>query len=318
MPTDQTLLHPKGFLGEEENRWTFADGGYLNLGAKEVNEHGMTVLVLEGNIGAGKSTLARRLGEVGDEVVRTVMEPLPPSECLSAFYADRQRHALNSQLFFLFHRALEVLNVWYAHLSSTSGSETIIVMDRGFDGDSLFAEMMAEEGMLSVDDMILYRDLASRIVEALPPPSATRLLQVPAEECLERVARRARHGEAKISLDYLARFGDAHKRIGSAPQHLSPHILYNSDCNDEEAVARAKTVLQTANPVSQERSSLAAFQRAVKIINNPRPRFETRKVWFEREKIIYFLAKKKVFFFWFFFLVFFFSFLFFSFKMVSL
>ncbi len=261
-----------------EIHWRFVDVGYLDSLPVDVNHQGFSVLVLEGNIGAGKSTMARRLGEVGGSVVRAAMEPLPSPECLSAFYLDRQGQALNAQLFFLYHRAVEVLKVWYAHLLSP-GSGSIIVLDRGFAGDSLFAEMMAEEGSLTADEMALYRALAAEIAAFLPPPSATWLLEVTPEHCLERVGRRARQGESEISLEYLARLGDAHERLKRLVKSDGEpiRVLLNSDCGEDEALERAREVLKTAKPVPHERAGPEAFQRAVKALQALKTRFEDKK-----------------------------------------
>lgn len=261
-----------------ETRWRFADVAYLDSLPEDVNHLGFSVLVLEGNIGAGKSTMARRLGEIGGFMVRAAMEPLPPPECLSAFYLDRQGQALNAQLFFLYHRAVELLKVWYAHLLSP-GSTSIIVLDRGFDGDSLFAEMMAEEGSLTAAEMELYRSLASQVAAVLPPASATWLLEVPPESCLARVGRRARQGEAEISLEYLSRLGDAHERLkrlkepGDAPGREGIRVLINSDCGEEEAVERARLILKTAKLVPSDRSGPEAFQAALNALQGLRKKF---------------------------------------------
>lgn len=257
--------------------WPFADvEEYLGLEKMEkdgsaTNQHDLSVLVLEGNIAAGKSTMVKRLGEIRDDgVVRVVTEPLPPPKCLSALYMDRQKHTCTAQLFFLYHRALEVLKVWLAHLLSESAS--IMILDRGFVGDSLFAEMLAEEGSITEEEMVLYRELSSTITDVLPPFSATWMLWVSTEDCLKRVAKRDRQGEAAISLDYLSRLGDAHARMET--KGLTQHVLSNSDCGEEEAIKRAQMVLQTAAPITLERSSLTAFQRAVKVISCLKPRFE--------------------------------------------
>lgn len=254
--------------------WPFADVGDLSIHIEnEDAKHDLSILAIEGNIAAGKSTMVRRLGEIQDAVVRVVAEPLPPTECLSALYADRKKHALNAQMFFLYHRGVEILKVWHACLLSKAGS--IMILDRGFVGDSLFAELLAEEGCITEEEMIPYRDLASTITDVLPPVSGTWLLQVSPQDCLNRVARRARQGEAKISLDYLSKLGDAHalKMMGTT----DIHVLSNTDCEDAEAISRAKAILQTATPAPKERASLAAFQRAVEVIGRLKPRFERKE-----------------------------------------
>ena len=152
-------------------------------------------IVLAGNIGAGKSTLvgllAERLG------FRPYYEPVAENPYLADFYADMERWALHSQLFFLTHRVR-------TH-RTLSHDPCSVVQDRSLYEDAeVFARNLYMQGALSERDWATYRELYRAVAELLPPPDLVIYLRASVPTLKKRIAKRAREFEASISDEYLA------------------------------------------------------------------------------------------------------------------
>ena len=150
-------------------------------------------VVVEGPIGAGKTSLARMLAEhKGADVLLESPEQNP---FLSGFYQDRRRWALAAQLFFLFQRVNQL-----ADLKQLDLFERPTVADFLFDKDALFARLN-----LSDDELALYQRIHEHLAPQVPTPDLVIYLQAPVDTLMARVRRRAAVYERGISEDYLAR-----------------------------------------------------------------------------------------------------------------
>ncbi|HYR05947.1 MAG TPA: deoxynucleoside kinase, partial [Gallionella sp.] len=114
---------------------------------------------------------------------------------LARFYQDPQRHALATQLFFLFQRSNKVRDLAQMDLF---GSST--VADYLFDKDLLFARLN-----LSDAEFALYQQIYHTLQLQAPTPDLVIYLQAAPETLAERVHRRAKPYEQAISDDYLLR-----------------------------------------------------------------------------------------------------------------
>jgi deoxyadenosine/deoxycytidine kinase len=158
-------------------------------------------VVVEGPIGVGKTSLARRLGEhIGAQLVLEQPELNP---FLGRFYQDRQRFALQTQLFFLFQR-LELLD----KISQPDFLTRTIVSDYLLEKDPLFALLTLDD-----DEYGLYRKIYERIPPRRAPPDLVIYLQARPETLISRVRKRGIDMERKISDSYLTVLAESYTRF---------------------------------------------------------------------------------------------------------
>lgn len=149
-------------------------------------------IVVEGPIGAGKTTLARRLGaRLGAELL---LEQPAENPFLAKFYQDMARYALPTQLFFLFQRARQV-----EPLAQTDLFSRPTVADFLLDKDPLFARLT-----LGGDELALYERIYASLAPRAPVPDLVVYLQARPEVLVERVKRRGAGFERGITDEYLA------------------------------------------------------------------------------------------------------------------
>jgi len=158
-------------------------------------------LVVEGPIGAGKTTLARRLGaRLSADLVLEIPEENP---FIGRFYQDMARYALPTQLFFLFQRSRML-----EPLAQPDMFGRATVGDFLLDKDPLFAQLT-----LSEDELALYRKIYDALRPRSPTPDLVIYLQAPTETLVERVRRRAAAFERGISDEYLAMLSESYSRF---------------------------------------------------------------------------------------------------------
>jgi deoxyguanosine kinase len=173
-------------------------------------------VVVEGPIGAGKTSLARVLAHhAGGEELFERPEDNP---FLERFYEDMPRFALATQLTFLFQRADQLSGVGQFDMF-----RQLTVGDFLLDKDPLFARLN-----LSDAEYLLYEKVYSHLKPQTPTPDLVVYLQAPVDTLVERVHRRGVDFERKISALYLTRLADAYSRYFYA-YDAAPLLIVNSE-----------------------------------------------------------------------------------------
>jgi deoxyguanosine kinase len=173
-------------------------------------------IVIEGPIGAGKTSLARLMSRhVGGEAL---LEDPDANPFLPGFYQDRARFALPTQLYFLFQRVNQL-----RALSQPDLFTGITIADFMIDKDALFARLT-----LNDDEYALYRQVYAQMKPQAPAPDLVVYLQASPETLVERVRRRGVAYEHGMSDDYLVRLAEAYARF-FYQYDAAPVLTVNSD-----------------------------------------------------------------------------------------
>ncbi|MEI8009752.1 MAG: deoxynucleoside kinase [Candidatus Nitrotoga sp.] len=155
-------------------------------------------VVVEGPIGAGKTSLAERLAK--HYGANTLLEKPEENPFLTRFYKNPARYALPTQLFFLFQRIDEMRDLAQMDLFHAS-----TVADYLFDKDTLFARLN-----LNDDEFTLYQNIYQNLVPQTTVPDLVIYLQASPETLFERVNKRATPYERQMSNTYLASLAQAY------------------------------------------------------------------------------------------------------------
>jgi len=155
-------------------------------------------VAIEGPIGVGKTTLARLIQkQLEAELLLEVFEENP---FLSDFYADRQKYAFQTQIFFLLSRYRQQHEVIARVLRHSS-----LVSDYTFAKDQLFARLN-----LSNDELAVYERLHGVLAVKIPVPDLVVYLKADLDALMERIALRDRSYERTMSREYMADLGQAY------------------------------------------------------------------------------------------------------------
>ena len=172
-------------------------------------------VVVEGPIGVGKTSLARRLARsFGSELV---LEQGDENPFLERFYRNPRAAAFQTQLYFLFQRARQIQDLRQADLF-----ERVRVADYLLDKDRLFARLTLDD-----EEFALYEQVYERLAIDAPVPDLVVYLQAPVEILLERIARRGIQYEQIIERRYLERLVESYSRF-FLEYDVAPVLMVNA------------------------------------------------------------------------------------------
>jgi deoxyadenosine/deoxycytidine kinase len=153
------------------------------------------LILMAGNIGAGKTSLTERIGEkLGWQ---TAYESVADNPYLPNFYENMKNWSFHLQIYFLGHRAEQ--HLYLANLPESA------ILDRSIYEDAhIFARALHHMQNLNDLDYHAYLRLYNIIVDSLPKPDLLIHIQAPVPVLMKRIQRRARHIETGISEAYLS------------------------------------------------------------------------------------------------------------------
>jgi len=158
-------------------------------------------IVVEGPIGVGKTSLAKRLAKSFETDL--LLEGADENPFLERFYQDPRSGALPAQLFFLFQRVRQIEAMRQADMF-----QPVRVADFLMEKDRLFAELT-----LDAEELKLYEQVYRHVTLDAPVPDLVVYLQAPEDVLLKRISRRGIKYERKIDAEYLRNLSEAYSRL---------------------------------------------------------------------------------------------------------
>jgi len=191
------------------------------------------IVSIEGNVGAGKTSLLRdlrrQLESEGREDILVVEEPISKwttitngtDDILQLFYKDPAKYALT------FQTMVAVTTMGSLHQAIAEHPEArVIVCERSLvSSRMIFAEALKNEGAMDETEMTAYDELFKDEAIGWMLPDEKIYLEVRPEICLERIRKRSRIGEQEIDLEWLRKYQSYHEEVLSGGMGNSPLII---------------------------------------------------------------------------------------------
>jgi deoxyadenosine/deoxycytidine kinase len=179
------------------------------------------MIVIDGVVGVGKSTLMNILKEEG---YIPFEEPVVDNPILEKFYYDRERYSFPLQIFFL--------NKRFKNIKDASKIQNA-VMDRSIYGDIIFAKMLNDSGEMSKEEFDLYIELFENMIEHCKAPKLLVYLEVGVDEAMRRINRRGRDYEKVVERQYWEQLNSNYRNYFEK-YNISPILKINVDNMDFE------------------------------------------------------------------------------------
>lgn len=205
-------------------------------------------VVVEGPIGAGKTSLTHKLAErMGAD---TLLENANDNPFLPRFYQEPRRYALPTQLHFLFDRSRQLRD-----LSQGDLFRSCTVSDFLIDKDMLFARLNLDD-----DEFDLYQKVYADLAPQAPTPDLVIYLQAPVDALQERVNRRGVDFERGMDAGYLQRLANSYSEFFHRYDAAPLLIVNTSHLNFAESEADFELLLERMDKMRGPREffSLAA------------------------------------------------------------
>jgi deoxyguanosine kinase len=190
-------------------------------------------VAIEGVIGVGKTTLARLLqSRFEAELLLEIFEENP---FLSDFYADRQRYAFQTQIFFLLSRYRQQNNT----VPNLLASGKSLLADYTFAKDALFAGIN-----LHGDELEMYHKVHEALGEKIPKPDLVVYLQANTDVLMQRIAMRDRPYERQMERAYIDELNQAYDRFFAKTFDHTPVLIIRTDTLNVVQNAEHRTYIE--------------------------------------------------------------------------
>lgn len=173
-------------------------------------------IVVEGPVGVGKTTLAKRLAESFDTDL--LLEGADENPFLNGFYENKKNVDFQTQLFFLFQRAQQMQDLRQADMF-----RPVHVADFIMEKDRLFAELTLDE-----EEFKLYQQVYQHLTIDAPIPDLVVYLQASVDVLRKRISHRGRDYEHSMSRDYLSRINESYAHFFHN-YNQSPLLIVNAE-----------------------------------------------------------------------------------------
>lgn len=204
-------------------------------------------IVVEGPIGAGKTSLTHKLAERLN--ADTLLENASDNPFLPRFYQEPRRYALPTQLHFLFERSRQLRELAQGDLFRAG-----TVSDFLIDKDMLFARLNLDD-----DEFELYQKVYADLALQAPTPDLVIYLQAPVDALQERVKRRGVEFERGMDAGYLQRLANSYSEFFHRYEAAPLLIVNTSNLNFAQSEADFELLVER---MSKMRGPREFFSRA--------------------------------------------------------
>jgi len=199
------------------------------------------LIVVEGPVGVGKTSLARRLADAFD--CELILEEPDDNPFLERFYRSRKQYALPTQLYFLFQRVRQLRDLKQRDMFSP-----MRIADFLIEKDPLFAQVTLDD-----DELRLYQQVYGSLSPSTPTPDLVIYLQAPVEVLMERIRRRGIEYERFIEAEYMHQLVDAYTTF-FYKYNAAPLLIINAaEINFVDKEADFRTLLEQVRTVRSGR-----------------------------------------------------------------
>jgi deoxyguanosine kinase len=206
------------------------------LNAIRLNQY--NYIAIEGNIGAGKSTLALKMAQ--DFNAKTVLERFADNPFLPKFYEDQSRYAFSLEMSFLADRYQQLSD----DLSQFDLFKDFIIADY-----HIFKSLLFSKITLEVDEFRLYRTLFDIIYKEMPKPDLYIYLYQNTDRLLQNIKSRGRSYEQDITAEYLEKINKGYLEYIKTQADLNVLVI---DVSDRDFVSNQEDYLFILNKIQME------------------------------------------------------------------
>ena len=189
---------------------------YQDLLAHVNKEEVWNMIVIEGVVGVGKSSLMRHLEK---KSLVAFEQPVVHLPILPKFYADRKRYSFPLQIFFL--------NKRFKHIKMASSIDNS-VLDRSIYGDAIFAKMLAKGKDMEEEEYLIYEELLENMLEHVAAPKLMVYLEVSVDEAIRRIRKRGFDYEQGTEREYWVTLNEEYREFFDS-YSISPLLKINVD-----------------------------------------------------------------------------------------
>ena len=193
-------------------------------------------VAIEGTLGVGKTSLANLLSEKLS--AKLVLEAFEDNPFLSDFYEDPERHAFQTQLWFLLQRYQQQQD-----LRQVDMFQNLVITDYMFVKDRLFASLNLNE-----KEMSLYDTVANMMERNVIQPDLVIFLQADTGTLMKNISKRGRDIEKNISEDYIDALNQVYNEYFFRYQD-TPLVIINT--NNIDFVNNHKDLEEVINYIRQ-------------------------------------------------------------------
>ncbi len=212
--------------------------GHLKNPIESLNFQQLNYIAIEGNIGAGKTTLATKIAE--DCNAKTVLERFADNPFLPKFYKDQSRYAFPLEMSFLADRYQQLSD----DLAQFDLFKDFVVADYHIFKSIIFAKVTLQE-----DEFRLYKTMFDIIYKEMPKPDLYVYLYQNTERLLANIKKRGRNYEQEIPAEYLEKINRGYLDYIKSQADLNVLII---DISDLDFVKKQKDYVFILNEIKQK------------------------------------------------------------------